>query len=158
INNAGVSAWAPLEALPVGTAERVFATNVWGMLRVCQAFLPGMRASRRGRVINVSSAALRGYPLLGLYAASKTALEALSEALRLELGASGVDVVLADPAAVPTSFGANRLPVPAAGPGDPDYDELTGRALAYIRGMRAQPLSAAQAAALIADMVELDDP
>jgi NAD(P)-dependent dehydrogenase (short-subunit alcohol dehydrogenase family) len=158
INNAGISAWAPLEVMPVAAAQRVFNTNVWGMLRVSQAFLPAMRAGRRGRVINVSSAALRGYPLLGLYAASKTALEALSEAMRLELAAFGVDVVLAEPAAVTTSFGANRLPVPPAEPGEPDYEELTGRALAYIRSMRAQPLSAAQAAALIADMVELDDP
>jgi NAD(P)-dependent dehydrogenase (short-subunit alcohol dehydrogenase family) len=155
INNAGVSAWAPLETMPIGTAHRVFDTNVWGMLRACQAFLPGMRSRQRGRVINVSSAALRGYPMLGLYAASKTALEALSEAMRLELAAFGVDLVLAEPGAVTTSFGANRLPVQ---PADPGYDELTGRAVRSIQGMRAATLSAARAAALIADMVELDNP
>lgn len=155
INNAGVSAWAPLEMMPVSTAQRVFDTNVWGMLRVCQAFLPAMRTKQRGRVINVSSAALRGYPMLGVYAASKTALEALSEAMRLELALFGVDVVLAEPAAVTTSFGANRLPVE---PADPGYEELTGRAFRSIQGMRGTTLSAAEAAALIADMVELDDP
>jgi NAD(P)-dependent dehydrogenase (short-subunit alcohol dehydrogenase family) len=155
INNAGVSAWAPLEVMPASTAQRVFDTNVWGMLRVCQAFLPAMRARQRGRVINVSSAALRGYPMLGVYAASKTALEALSEALRLELALFGVDVVLAEPAAVTTSFGANRLPVE---PADPGYEDLIGRAFRYIQGMRGTTLSAAEAAALIADMVELDDP
>jgi NAD(P)-dependent dehydrogenase (short-subunit alcohol dehydrogenase family) len=155
INNAGVSAWAPIEMMPVSTAQRVFDTNVWGMLRVCQAFLPAMRTKRRGRVINVSSAALRGYPMLGLYAASKTALEALSESMRLELAAFGVDVVLAEPAAVTTSFGANRLPVE---PADPGYDELIQHAFQFIRGMRAATLSAAEAAVLIADMVELDDP
>ena len=155
INNAGVSAWAPIEMMPVSTAQRVFDTNVWGMLRVCQAFLPAMRTKRRGRVINVSSAALRGYPMLGLYAASKTALEALSESMRLELAAFGVDVVLAEPAAVTTSFGANRLPVE---PADPGYDELTGRAFRFIQGMRAATLSAAEAAGFIADIVELDDP
>jgi NAD(P)-dependent dehydrogenase (short-subunit alcohol dehydrogenase family) len=158
VNNAGVSAWAPLEMMPVGTAQRVFDTNVWGMVRVCQAFLPAMRANRRGRVINVSSAALRGYPMLGLYAASKTALEALSESMRLELAGFGVDVVLAEPAAVITSFGANRLPVEPATPVDPGYDELTGRAFRYIQGMRGTTLSAAEAAALIAGIVELDDP
>jgi NAD(P)-dependent dehydrogenase (short-subunit alcohol dehydrogenase family) len=155
INNAGVSAWAPLEMMPVGTAKQVFDTNVWGMLRVCQAFLPAMRVRGRGRVINVSSAALRGYPLLGLYAASKTALEALSEAMRLELADFGVDVVLAEPAAVVTSFGRNRLPVESA---DHGYDELTERALGSIQGMRGTVLSAEAAAVLIADMVELDDP
>ena len=155
INNAGVSAWAPIEMMPVGTAQRVFDTNVWGMLRACQAFLPAMRSRRRGRVINVSSAALRGYPMLGLYAASKTALEALSESMRLELAGFGVDVVLAEPAAVTTSFGANRLSVE---PADPGYDELAQRAFRFIQGMRGTTLAAAEAAALIADLVELDDP
>jgi NAD(P)-dependent dehydrogenase (short-subunit alcohol dehydrogenase family) len=155
INNAGVSAWAPLELMPVSTAQLVFDTNVWGMLRMCQAFLPAMRSNQRGRVINVSSAALRGYPMLGLYAASKTALEALSEGMRLELAVFGVDVVLAEPAAVATSFGANRLPVE---PADPGYEELTERAFRSIQGMRGTTLSAKEAAAFIADMVELDDP
>jgi NAD(P)-dependent dehydrogenase (short-subunit alcohol dehydrogenase family) len=93
--------------------------------------------------------------MLGLYAASKTALEALSESMRLELALFGVDVVLAEPAAVATSFGANRLPVEAA---DPGYDELTKRAFRYIQGMRAAILPAVEAGALIADLVELDDP
>jgi short-subunit dehydrogenase len=125
------------------------------MLRVCQAFLPAMRANGRGRVINVSSAALRGYPLLGLYVASKAALEALSESMRLELALFGIDVLLAEPAAVVTSFGRNRLPVE---PADAGYDELTGRAFRSIQGMRGTALSAEQAAEAIADMVELDDP
>jgi NAD(P)-dependent dehydrogenase (short-subunit alcohol dehydrogenase family) len=155
INNAGVSAWAPLELMPVGTAQRVFDTNVWGVLRMCQAFLPAMRSNQRGRVINVSSAALRGYPLLGVYAASKTALEALSESMRLELAMFGVDVVLAEPAAVASSFGRKRLPVATA---DPGYHEMTERALSHIQGMRATVLSAEEAAAAIADLVELDSP
>jgi NAD(P)-dependent dehydrogenase (short-subunit alcohol dehydrogenase family) len=155
VNNAGITAWAPLETVPVGTAQRVFDTNVWGMLRVCQAFLPAMRANGRGRVINVSSAALRGYPLLGLYVASKTALEALSESMRLELALLGIDVLLAEPAAVVSSFGQNRLHVE---PADDGYDQLTERAFRSIQGMRGTTLSAEQAAEAIADMVALDDP
>jgi NAD(P)-dependent dehydrogenase (short-subunit alcohol dehydrogenase family) len=155
VNNAGVTAWAPLETMPVGTAQRVFDTNVWGALRMCQALLPAMRANKRGRVINVSSAALRGYPVLGLYAASKTALEALSESLRLELAGFGVDVLVAEPAAVVSSFGSNRLPVEIS---DRGYAELTDRAFRYIHGMRGTTLSAEEAAQAIADMVELDDP
>jgi NAD(P)-dependent dehydrogenase (short-subunit alcohol dehydrogenase family) len=158
VNNAGVTAWAPLETMPAGTAQRVFDTNVWGMLRVCQAFLPAMRANGRGRVINVSSAALRGYPLLGLYVASKAALEALSESMRLELAMFGVDVLLAEPAAVVSSFARNRLTVEPAEPADAGYDELTERAFRSIQGMRGTALSAEQAAEAIADMVELDDP
>jgi NAD(P)-dependent dehydrogenase (short-subunit alcohol dehydrogenase family) len=155
VNNAGVTAWAPLEIMPLDTARQVFETNAWGALRVCQAILPGMRARGRGRVINVSSAALRGYPLLGLYAASKTALETLSEALRLELAGFGVDVVLAEPAAVVSEFGRNRLPVE---PENDGYDELTARAFRYLQGMRGTSLAAAEAAVAIADLVALDDP
>ena len=155
INNAGITAWAPLETMPVEMAQRVFETNVWGALRMCQALLPAMRLNQRGRVINVSSAALRGYPMLGLYVASKAALEALSESMRLELATFGVDVLLAEPAAVVTSFGRNRLPVE---PADPAYEELTDRAVRYIQGMRGTTLSAEEAAEAIADMAELDDP
>jgi NAD(P)-dependent dehydrogenase (short-subunit alcohol dehydrogenase family) len=156
VNNAGVTAWAPLEHLPVDTAQVVFDVNVWGVLRMCQAVLPSMRSKGRGRIINISSAAaLRSYPLLGLYAASKSALESLSEALRLELSGFGVDVVVAEPAAVVTRFGANRLPVDAP---DPSYDDLTQRAFRYLQGMRGVSLSPEEAAAALADMVELDDP
>jgi NAD(P)-dependent dehydrogenase (short-subunit alcohol dehydrogenase family) len=155
INNAGLTAWAAIEAMPIDTAQRVFETNVWGTLRMCQAFLPGMRERGRGRVINVSSASLRGYPLLGLYVASKSAMEALTESLRLELAAFGVEVVLAIPAAVATSFGKNRLPV---APADDGYAEFTKRAFASIQGMRGTALTAEEAAAAIADLVESDDP
>jgi len=155
VNNAGVTAWAPLEMMPIDTAQRVFDANVWGALRMCQALLPSMRANKRGRVINVSSAALRGYPMLGLYVASKTALEALSESMRLELSVFGVDVVVAEPAAVVSSFGQNRMPVDAA---DRSYDELTERAFRYLQGLRGTTLTAEETATAIADMVELDDP
>ncbi|MFJ8025471.1 SDR family NAD(P)-dependent oxidoreductase [Streptomyces sp. NPDC096311] len=155
VNNAGVTAWAPLEAMPPDTARRVFDTNVWSMLRTAQAFLPAMRAAGRGRVINISSAAQRGYPLLGVYAASKTALEALSETLRLELAGSGVDVVVAEPAAVVSSFGTNRLPVEVT---EAPYRELTERAFRFLQSMRAAALTAEQAAAAIADLVHRDDP
>ena len=155
VNNAGVTAWAPLEQLPIETARRVFETNVWGALRMCQAFLPSMRAAGRGRVVNVSSAALRGYPLLGLYAASKTALETLSESMRLELALFGIDVVLAEPAGVVSSFGRNRIPVTVA---DPAYRDLTERSYRYLQSLRGTTLAAEEAATVIAGLVELDDP
>jgi NAD(P)-dependent dehydrogenase (short-subunit alcohol dehydrogenase family) len=155
VNNAGITAWAPLETMPIETAQRVFETNVWGVLGMCQALLPAMRSNRRGRVINVSSAALRGYPMLGLYVASKAALEALSESMRLELASFGVDVVLAEPAAVVTSFGRNRLSVQSA---DAGYEELTERTFRYLQSMRGTALSAEEAAEAIADMIGLDDP
>jgi len=156
VNNAGVTAWAPLEQMPISTAQQVFEVNVWGALRMCQALLPSMRAKGRGRVVNVSSAAaLRGYPMLGLYAASKSALESLSESMRLELSGFGVDVVLAEPAAVVTRFGANRIAVEAA---DDGYDDLTERAFRFLQSMRGTSLNSEETAVAIADMVELDHP
>jgi NAD(P)-dependent dehydrogenase (short-subunit alcohol dehydrogenase family) len=155
VNNAGLTAWAPIEAMPIDVANRVFETNVWGTLRMCQAFLPAMRERGRGRVINVSTASIRGYPLLGLYVASKAAMEAWSESLRLELTPFGVDVVLAIPGAVVTSFGQNRVPVEPAADG---YAEFTKRAVAAIQGMRGTALTSEDAALAIVDIVGADDP
>lgn len=154
VNNAGLTAWAALQAMPIDIAQRVFETNVWGYLRMSQALLPGMRERRRGRVINVSTASLRGFPLLGLYVASKAAMEAMSETLRLELASSGIDVVLAIPAAVVTSFGRNRIPVE---PHD-DYRAFTDQAFRFIQTMRGIVLTAEDVATAIADLVERDDP
>lgn len=154
INNAGLTAWAPLETMPIDTAHRVFDINVWGALRVSQAVLPGMRPRGRGRIVNISSASLRGYPLLGLYIASKAAMEATTETLRLELAAFGIDVVLAIPAAVVTSFGQNRVPIESS----EAYRDLTERAFRFIQSMRGTVLTADEAATAIADLVERDDP
>ena len=71
INNAAITVEGPLEALPVDAVRLVFETNVFGALRVMQAFLPGMRESRSGMIINISSVGGRfAPPLQGVYAAS----------------------------------------------------------------------------------------
>ncbi|GDY58986.1 hypothetical protein SVIO_096090 [Streptomyces violaceusniger] len=75
--------------------------------------------------------------------------------MRLELAGSGVDVVLAEPAAVVTSFGANRMPVEVTGA---PYRDLTDRAFRFLQSMRGVTLSAQEAAEAIADLVHRDDP
>ena len=97
INNAGFSMRGSVEDVSLDEAKTIFETNFFGALRVCQAATPALRESR-GCIINMSSlAGLIGLPFTAHYCASKAALEALSESLRLELRPSGIRVVLVEP-------------------------------------------------------------
>jgi NAD(P)-dependent dehydrogenase (short-subunit alcohol dehydrogenase family) len=101
VNNAGDISLAPVESVPLEEVQRLYELNVFGALRVVQAFAPGMRERRAGTIVNMSSMLGRiGVPLAGVYASTKWALEGLSESLRLELAHFGVDVVLVEPGAV----------------------------------------------------------
>ena len=105
INNAGYSQAGPISEIDDADLRAQFDTNVFGLMAVTRAFLPAMRARGSGRIINVSSVAGRiTTPLLGAYHASKYAVEALSNALRLELAAFGIEVVLIEPGAIRTEF------------------------------------------------------
>ncbi len=102
VNNAGVPAAGPIELADLDEARALFEVNFFGALAVTQAFLPLLRSSR-GRVINLSSVSGRfTFPFAGVYAASKYALEAASDALRRELATAGVDVVLIEPGSIQT--------------------------------------------------------
>jgi NAD(P)-dependent dehydrogenase (short-subunit alcohol dehydrogenase family) len=97
VNNAGIGGAGPLELIPLDQVRRVFEVNLLGVLAVTQAFLPLLRASR-GRIVNMSSVAGRdALPFMGPYAASKFALEAVSDSLRRELVPFGVDVIVIEP-------------------------------------------------------------
>ena len=108
INNAGITIPGPLMHLPIADFRWQLEVNVVGLLRVTQAFLPLLGASQQtahppGRIINISSVSGRiAYPFMGAYAASKHALEALSDALRRELLMYGVNVILIEPGTVHT--------------------------------------------------------
>jgi NAD(P)-dependent dehydrogenase (short-subunit alcohol dehydrogenase family) len=102
VNNAGVYFGGPLEFCSVDEVRREFDVNVFGAIAVTQAFLPLLRAAR-GRIVNVSSISGRiALPFAGPYAASKFALEALSDSLRVELRPWGIRVALVEPGAVDT--------------------------------------------------------
>jgi NAD(P)-dependent dehydrogenase (short-subunit alcohol dehydrogenase family) len=106
VNNAGYALQGPVETMPMSAARGQFETNVFGLVRLTQLVLPGMRAQRRGRVINLSSMGGRfTFPGGGFYHASKHAVEALSDALRYEVAPFGVAVVLVEPGPVRTAFG-----------------------------------------------------
>jgi NAD(P)-dependent dehydrogenase (short-subunit alcohol dehydrogenase family) len=102
VNNAGIAVAGPLECLPLDAIRRQFDVNVIGQLAVTQAFLPSLRAAG-GRIVLMGSIGGRmSTPFLGPYAASKFALEAIADALRLELRPWGVGVVLLEPGSIAT--------------------------------------------------------
>jgi NAD(P)-dependent dehydrogenase (short-subunit alcohol dehydrogenase family) len=103
INAAGILILGPAEAVPDEQARAQFDVNVFGALAVTRAFLPPMRERGNGRIVNVSSVlGTFALPGSGLYCASKFALEAVSDALRMELAPFGVQVVLVQPGVVDT--------------------------------------------------------
>lgn len=104
LNNAGTAFAAPLELLPLDDLRAQFEVNVVAQLAVSQSMLPLLKPAK-GTIINVSSISGRlSTPIMGAYAASKFALEALSDALRLELAPFGVRVVLIEPGSSPTTI------------------------------------------------------
>lgn len=105
VNAAGFALTGPIETLSTAEVKRQFDTNVFGLLAVTRAVLPGMRARRTGRVINVSSIVGRtSFPAMGVYGATKYAVEALSDSLRMELAPLGIKVVLIEPGFVATDI------------------------------------------------------
>ena len=156
VNNAGCSVSGPVESVPIDEVRRIFETNVFGALRMIQAVVPGMRARGSGVVVNISSVSGKvAQPLAGFYAATKHALEALSEALYFEIGHFGVRVVVIEPGYFRTSLGANRR---EHGVDGPPYDELRDLAMALADKVgRANAPGPEVVAAAIADAVEKPD-
>ena len=102
VNNAGIAIGSPLEVIPLSRLRKQLEVNVIGQIAVTQAFLPLLRCGR-GRIVNMGSIAGRGtIPLLGPYSASKHALEALTDALRMELQPWGIEVSIVEPGAIAT--------------------------------------------------------
>lgn len=120
VNNAGMGIAGAIEDTTVDEAKAQFETNFFGMHRVCRAVLPRMRAQRSGLIINMSS--LAGHvplPFQGFYSASKFAIEAYSEALRMELRPFGIRVAMIEPGDFATGFTAKRRMTAASTPSSP---------------------------------------
>jgi short-subunit dehydrogenase len=110
INNAGINIFGSLEETPAVEARRLFDLNVFAYARLTQLVLPHMRTRRSGFVVNVGS--LAGFivlPTNGWYCASKFALEALTDALRMEVRPLGIKVVLIEPEVINTDIGTPAL-------------------------------------------------
>jgi NAD(P)-dependent dehydrogenase (short-subunit alcohol dehydrogenase family) len=157
INNAGISVWGPIETTPLDAVQSIFETNVLGVVRVTQAFLPAMRERGRGAVVNMSSAAgrTRARPILGWYSATKHALEVLTEVLRWEVGHLGIRVILIEPGAVESNFPQNRK---VAGLDRPPYDEIGRRFMATVAAQRTTPYPASEVAAVVVQALAEETP
>ncbi|KAG6546238.1 hypothetical protein Mapa_012277 [Marchantia paleacea] len=106
VNNAGVPCVAPVAELPLATFETTFRTNVYGPLALIQAVVPGMASKGKGKIVNVGSITSYAYgPWVGGYSASKAAVEALTDALRMELKPFGLHVMLVLPGAIRSNIG-----------------------------------------------------
>ena len=127
VNNAGYSLRGAIEDVDVEAAKKMFDVNVFALMRVTQACLPGMRNQRRGTVVNISSMVGKfPFPMSGVYAATKHAVEAITDALRMEVRPFGIKVIKIRPGFVNTEFNevANRLAGDLLARTDPDYKPL----------------------------------
>jgi len=108
VNNAGIASAGVTEAFTTEQAKAIFDTNVIGLLRVTRAVLPAMRQKHDGLIINIGSILGRvTFPFIGIYGASKFAVEALTDSLRYEVSQLGVEVVEVQPSGYPTNFFTN---------------------------------------------------
>jgi NADP-dependent 3-hydroxy acid dehydrogenase YdfG len=148
VSNAGATVRAPLETVPVAEVQRLFDLNTFGALRVAQAVLPGMRERDAGQLVFMSSIQGRvAIPLIGPYAASKWALEAIAETLAIETAHFGISVHLLEPAAV-SSGGSERATV-FLDDSNP-YHPL----LAQMPGFRSDPVTVQEVARAVAQTLE----
>ena len=156
VNNAGFGIDGSVEEVPLSEARRAFETNFFGAARMIQAFVPAMRTRGSGVVVNVTSiAGIVGGPLAGFYAATKFALEALSESLHLEAGHFGVKVLIVEPGVIETRFGDNMVDFRGEGP----YRELAEKwaAAMGVLGGDGPSQGPELVATKICDALEADD-
>lgn len=106
VNNAGFGLYGAVEDIPIEEARYQFEVNLFGLARLTQLLLPGMRDRRSGKIINISSMGGKMYTPMGAwYHASKHALEGFSDCLRLELAPFGINVIIVEPGIIQTAFG-----------------------------------------------------
>ena len=128
VNNAGYGSFGAVEDVPMDEARRQFEVNVFGLARLTQLVAPHMRAQGSGTIINISSIGGRlTTPLGGWYHATKYAVEALSDALRMELRPFGIDVVVVEPGGIRTEWASIAA----------DHLEATAEGSAYADQIRA---------------------
>jgi NAD(P)-dependent dehydrogenase (short-subunit alcohol dehydrogenase family) len=142
VNNAGYSQSGAIETIPMDTVRRQFETNVFGLMRMCQLVLPGMRRAGSGRIVNLSSMGGKlVFPGGGVYHATKHAVEALSDALRFEVAGFGIDVVIIEPGLIVTSFGEAAVGSMADADDSAPYTEFNTAVAAATAGAYEGPMA-----------------
>ena len=152
VNNAGIPGGGVVEETPIDRFRQVMETNFFGALRCAKAVIPGMRERRRGTIVNVSSVAGRvALASHSSYAASKWALEAVSESLAQELRPFNVRVVIVEPGVIATPI-STRAPAPTAESLYPFRKQL----MATFAASRAKPIPPSVVGDAIRDIVASD--
>jgi NAD(P)-dependent dehydrogenase (short-subunit alcohol dehydrogenase family) len=142
VNNAGYSQSGALESVPMDQLRTQFETNVFGLLRMCQLVLPGMREQRSGRIVNLSSMGGKlTFPGGGAYHATKYAVEALSDVMRFEVAGFGVHVVVIEPGLIRTQFGEAAVGSMSEIEADGPYAKFNAAVAATTAGAYQGPLS-----------------
>jgi NAD(P)-dependent dehydrogenase (short-subunit alcohol dehydrogenase family) len=143
VNNAGYSQSGAVESVNLDDIRSQFETNVFGLVRMCQLALPGMRAQGWGKIVNVSSMGGKmTFPGGGIYHGTKHAVEAISDALRFEVRGFGVDVIVIEPGLIRTQFGEAAVNSIAAGtPSGGPYAEFNSAVAATTAGAYDGPLA-----------------
>lgn len=157
VNNAGIEVRGPVELVSDDEVRAQFDTNVFGLLRVVRTTVPHLRASPAGVVVNVSSiAGVIARPFAGIYAASKHAVEAVTEALHFELGLFGIRVHSVQPGQFPTGLAANTITAGAFSPEADGYWHIAEQLEAAVKGLTGggEPPDPALVARTVADIVE----
>ncbi|WGF86282.1 oxidoreductase [Marinivivus vitaminiproducens] len=159
LNNAGFGLLGAVEEASALEVERVYRTNVFGLLNVTRAVLPHMRARRSGRILNVSSiGGYRGTAGFGVYASTKFAVEGLSEALHAELAPLGIHVTVVEPGYFRTDFlDASSLAVSPTSIAD--YNGTAGAVRSRAAGLNhGQPGDPDKLARVLVDFADVPDP
>jgi NAD(P)-dependent dehydrogenase (short-subunit alcohol dehydrogenase family) len=158
VNNAGHGMHGAVEEVSDADVRRLFEVNVFGLLSITRAVLPAMRARRGGHIVNLSSInGVVASPGSGIYAATKFAVEGLSEALRAELEPLGIGITVVEPGPFRTDFNGSSLVV--AGGMIRDYDTTAAKRSAQLRASSGkQPGDPVRGAALICDAVASSEP
>src|SRR3954462_5643561 len=138
VNNAGYSQSGAVESVPIDEVRRQFETNVFGLVRMCQLVLPKMRDQHWGRIVNISSmGANLVFPGGGFYHATKSSVNAISDALRYEVKGFGIDVVTIEPGLITTEFGETAAA--STGAGDGPYAEFNAAVAKATAGIYKGP-------------------
>ncbi len=158
VNNAGYGYLSAIEEGEDDEVRAMFEANVFGLVNLTKAVLPGMRARRGGHIVNISSmGGLIGFPGIGYYNATKFAVEGLSEALAKECAPLGIRVTVVEPGPFRTDWGGRSLKVPKTPIAD--YADTAGARRAAIQGYSGrQPGDPVRAAAAIIAAVVAPEP
>ena len=142
VNNAGYSQSGAVETVPIEQIRRQFETNVFGLVRMCQLVLPGMRGQGWGKLVNISSMGGRlTFPGGGVYHATKYAVEALSDAMRFEVKGFGVDVIVIEPGLIVTNFGEVASASVESSEADGAYAEFNRKVAQLTEGAYKGPMA-----------------